>query len=71
MIMVNTGNVGVIVLPVGVCIHLSLYYDESRRQMSLLSTSFIYNMMFTYNSNLGAISNGKVSKRPTSVWPKS
>ena len=49
--MVNIGDVGVTVLVVGVCIYLSLLYDESRRQMSSLNTSFIYNMMFKCNSN--------------------
>ena len=42
MVIVSVGEVGVIVLLVGFCIHSSLLYDESRRQMSLLNTSFIY-----------------------------
>ena len=39
--------------------------------MSTLNTSFIYKMMFKYNSNLGTFSDRKVSIRPTSVRPKS
>ena len=47
MVPVSIGDVGVIVLVivivlVGVCIYLSLLYDESMRQMSSLNTSFIY-----------------------------
>ena len=41
MVIVSIGDVGVIVLLVGVCIYLSLLYDESMRQMSSLNTSFI------------------------------
>ena len=40
--MVNIGDVGLIDLLVGVYIYLSLLYDDPRRQMSSLNTSFIH-----------------------------
>ena len=55
---------------VGACQNFNYCRIESRRQMFSLNTSFIYKMMFKYNSNFGTISDGKVSKHPTSVWSK-